>query len=262
VFPLKIGIQLTSLRLPFKQALLTAARLGAQAVEIDARNTLRPQDVTRTGLRHVRKLLDDLNLRVCAVGFRTRRGYDVLDELDQRVEATKRAMQLAYDLRAPIVVNHIGRVPEESAGPLWERLVETLNDLGHYGQRVGALLAAKTGSEDGSRLAALIQALLPGALVVSFDAGNLIVNGYSPRQALTVLADHVCHVHATDGVRDLARGRGVATPLGRGSADYPELMGILEEHQYRGYFTIERSEAANPVSEIGQAVQFLQHLGE
>ena len=47
---LRIGIELASLHLPFKKALHTAAELGADAVEIDARGEFRPQQLARTGL--------------------------------------------------------------------------------------------------------------------------------------------------------------------------------------------------------------------
>ena len=69
---IKLGIELASLRLPFKKALLTARELGAVAVEIDARGELRPQDLSHTGVRQVRKMLDDLNLRVSCLSFRKR----------------------------------------------------------------------------------------------------------------------------------------------------------------------------------------------
>lgn len=256
----KIGIQLASLRLPFKKALATAAQLGAQAVEIDARGEIKPQDLTRSATRQVRKVLDDLNLRVCAVAFRTRHGYNVAENLEARLDATKRAMQMAYDLGAPVVVNQVGRIPSEPVGPAWELLLQSLADLGRHGQHVGALLAAETGSESGADLARLIAALPPGSLGVNFDPGNLIVNNFSAADALTVLGEHVLHVHAKDGVRDLAQGRGVEVPLGRGSVDFPGLLAVLEEHQYRGYFTIERENADNPVYEIGQAVEYLRNL--
>jgi sugar phosphate isomerase/epimerase len=68
------------------------------------------------------------------------------------------------------------------------------------------------------------------------------------------------HVHAKDGVRDLAQGRGVEVPLGRGSVDFPSLLGALEEKGYRGYFTIERENAEDPQAEVGQAVQYLRNL--
>ena len=53
------------------------------------------------------------------------------------------------------------------------------------------------------------------------------------------------HVHATDGTRDLAHGRGIEVQLGRGLAEFPELLGILEEHQYRGLLNNERRHGEN-----------------
>lgn len=258
---IKIGIQLTSLRQPFKKALHTAARLGARAVEIDARGEIRPEQVSQTGIRQIRKMLEDLDLRVCAVGFRTRRGYNVAEDLDARVAATKRAMKLAYDLGAGLVINQVGRIPSPDDKESWNMLLGALSDLGRHGQHVGALLAAETGSEDSADLARLLEAVMPeGSIGVNFDPGNLIINGFSPREAITNLGSRVLHVHAKDAVRDLAQGRGVEVPLGRGSADFPELVGALEEFEYRGYFTVERENARDPVGEIGLAVQFLQNL--
>ena len=257
---LRIGIQLASLRLPFKKALHTAAELGANAVEIDVRTQLKPHELSQTAMRQLRKMLEDCNLRVCAVAFRTRRGYNVAEDLDRRVEATKEALQLAQRLGAAVVVNHIGRVPDQSEGPEWELLVQVLSDLGRFGHRTGATLAAETGSEDGSNLARLIRALPEGSLGVNFDPGNLAVNGHPVHAALDELGQDVLHVHAKDGVRDLAQGRGLETPLGRGVVDFPELIGGLEEHSYRGYFTIERERSENPVAEIGQAVSYLRNL--
>ena len=257
---LKIAVQLASLSLPFKKALLAAAQMGVSAVEIDARGEVKPQDFSATGLRQLKKMLEDLNLRVAAVSFRTRRGYNVPHELEARVEATKAAMKFARQLGASVLVNQIGRVPAEPSGPDWQLLVDVLSDLGHYGQHVGAFVAAETGSESGPDLARLIAAIPPGSMGVTLDPGNLLVNGFSPLEAARVLGENVLHVHAKDGVRDLAQGRGVEVPLGRGSADFPSLLGALEEHEYRGYFSIEREGADDPLHEIGQAVQYLRSL--
>jgi sugar phosphate isomerase/epimerase len=257
---LKIGIQLKSLRLPFRQALEAARDLGATAVEIDARNEVRPQQMTGTALRQLRKMLEDFNLRVCAVGYPTRRGYDVEEDITRRVEGTKAALRLAHDLGASVVINQVGRVPSDPSERSWQLLVDVLSELGRHGEHVGALLAAETGSESGADLARLINALPSGTVGVNFDPGNLIVNGFSAAESLASLGSHVLHVHAKDGVRDLAIGRGVEVPLGRGSADFPALLGMLEERDYRGYFTIERSGGADPRGEIAQAVQYLKNL--
>src|SRR5262245_56483413 len=141
---IKVGVQLASLGLPLKEGLLTARELGAEAVEIDARRELRPEELSQTGVRQVRKLLDDLNLRVSCVAFRTRRGYHVAEDLEARIDATKRALRLAYDLGASVVVNHIGRVPADDEVAKLGTMVQALADLGRYSQRVGAFLAAET----------------------------------------------------------------------------------------------------------------------
>ena len=255
---IRVGIQTASLRLPFKQALLTAAKLGAEAVEIDARTELPPQEMTPTAVRHLRKVLDDLQLRVAAVAFRTRRGYDTPEDLDRRVDATKKAMSLAWDLGASAVVNHVGDIPEDPQEPAWDLLLQALADLGRHGQRVGARLTAETTGADPQRLHSLIAALPAGSLGVDLNPGLLVAGGRSATDAALLLGPHVLHVHATDGTRDVSQRRALETALGRGSVDWPAVFGALEEHDYRGCFTIARTEASDPAKEIAQAVQFLR----
>jgi len=260
VLQIQVGVELVSLRLPFKKALLTARELGADAVEIDARGELRPDDLSHTGVRQLRKMLDDLNLRVSAVTFRTRRGFAAVDELEERIDATKRALKLAYDLGANVVVNHIGRVPPESDAATTSMLIQALSDIGRHSQRVGAMLAAETGTESGADLAALIARLPPGSIGVDFNPANLIIHGHSPREAAAALAPHVLHIHATDATRDLALGRGVEVALGQGSAEFPELLALLEEQQYRGYITVARRDTSDPLADVRQAIEFLRNL--
>jgi sugar phosphate isomerase/epimerase len=257
---LKLAIHLPSLRLPLKRALRVAAELGVAAVEIDARGEINPQEVTATGLRQIRKMFDDYQLRVSAVEFHTRRGYDVQDDLVRRVEATKAAMKMAHGLGASLVINQIGRVPEDDQSPAWRLLTDVLADLGRYGQHCGALLAAETGSESGPQLQKLVAALPPGSLAVTLNPGKLLINGFPPLDAIAALGDDIRYVHVQDGVQDRATGRGTEVVLGRGSADFPALLGALEERGYQGYFCIVREQSSDPVTEISQAVQYLRSL--
>jgi sugar phosphate isomerase/epimerase len=256
---LKIGIQTRSLRQPLKQALRTAARLGADGVEIDARNELRPGELSGTGLRELHKLLEDLNLRVSAVAFPTRRGYDDPDDVERRVQATQNALRFARDLRADVVINRVGQVPAESNDPRFVRLVEALTAIGMHGERVGARLAAQTGSDPPQDLARLIAALPEQTVGVDLHPTNLILGGQAPRDAVDVLGPYVLHVHACDAVRD-ATGRSREVELGRGTADLPELLGRLTEFDYRGWVTIERRESVDPISEVENALAFLRSL--
>ncbi len=257
----KIGIQTRSLRQPLKQAIQTAARLGADGVEIDARSELPPEQMSQTALRQFRKLLDDSNLRVSAVAFPTRRGYDSPDDLERRVLATQAAMRLAYDLRCEVVVNRVGQLPDEENSARSAQFLAVLGSLGEYGQRVGARLAAQTGSEGPQELARLIAALPEHSIGVDLHPTALILAGHSPREAVELLGPQILHVHACDAVREAAGGRSSEVELGRGMADFPELLGRLTEFDYRGWVTIERLHAADPITEIDNAAAFLRSLG-
>ena len=255
----KIGIQTRSLRQPVKHAIRTAARLGADGVEIDARNELRPGELSGTGLREFHKLLEDLNLRVSAIAFPTRHGYDEADDLERRVQATKTAMRFARDLRAEVVINRVGKLPEDANDSRYKRMVEALTAIGAYGERVGARLAAQTGGERPQDLARLISALPEQAMGVDLHPTGLIFGGQSPHDAVEALGPHVLHVHACDAVRDAA-GRSNEVELGRGSADLSELLGQLTQFDYRGWVTIERRESVDPVGDIENAVAYLRAL--
>lgn len=257
---LKKAIRLECLNQPFKQALITASRIGADAVEINGRTEVRASDMSRTAIRHLRKILADLNLEVSAIAFPTRRGYGVSDDLDRRIDATKSTMKLAYELGSRIVVNRIGRVPEDRQDPGWTTLVQALMDLGNYSQKAGAWLAARTGSEPGPVLKELIDELPAHSIGIDFDPADFIINGHSPQEAMGILGEHVMSLRIRDAVSDLSRGRGVEVQLGRGSVDWPGLLGTLEENDYQGYLTVERNAEEGSVDQCATAMEFLTNL--
>jgi sugar phosphate isomerase/epimerase len=256
----KIGIQTRSLRQPIRQALGTAARLGAAGVEIDVRSELRADDVSRTGLREFHKMLGDMNLRVSAVAFPTRRGYDVPDDLERRVLATQAAMRFAADLRTDVVIIRVGRVPADTDPASLSRLVEAMTALGMYGERIGARLAMQTADVSPQDLARLLALLPEHSVGVDLQPSGLIKGGHTPLEAVELLGPNVLHVHACDAVRDVATREAVEVELGRGAADFPELLGQLTEFDYRGWVTIERRESPNPLADIENAVEYLRSL--
>ena len=257
---LKKSIRLESLQLPFKKALLTASNLGAEGVEINGRTEIRSSEMSRTAIRHLKKLLADSNLQVSAIHFPTRRGFGISDDLDRRIEATKSAMTLAYELECNLVVNQIGRIPEDPEHPEWDVLVQALSDIGNYSQKSGAWLAARTGSEPGSTMKNLIDALPIHSLVVDFDPGDFLINGFSATEAMQTLGTHVRSFRARDAVQDLSLGRSVEVGLGQGSVDWPMLLGTLEEHNYSGFLTIEKDAGENSIEAVGQAMDYLTQL--
>ncbi|MGI9471345.1 MAG: sugar phosphate isomerase/epimerase family protein [Rubripirellula sp.] len=255
---LNVAVRLDSMQMPLRRSLEMASRMGASAVELDARNEIHPSQLSDTGLRQLRKILDDLNLKVAALRFPTRRGYEEPRDLDRRVEATKDAMQLAYRLGSTVVINSIGVVPGDEESAQWASMRSVLDDLGRYGTRIGAFLAAETGAEPGETLAKLIQGSDDSYIAVALNPGQLIINRHDVREAISALKDRIQIVCAVDGVIDLAAGRGIAVPLGQGTADFPELIGMLEDIQFRGRYVVGRAESS--LEELAASIAYLKQL--
>ena len=234
--------------------------MGAEAVEIDARSELSMRDLSDTAIRHVCKLLEDQGLAVSAITFQTRRGYNVHADLDRRVHATKQVMEIAYRLGSKVVVNRIGRVPEDTSHDDFDMLRDVLTEIGEHGQRVGVSLAARTGTENGAILAELLHQLPPGCGAVDFDPASLIMNGHSSSKAANALAPFIAHMHVKDGLKDIATGRGEEVAFGSGVVDFDEIFGLLEQQQYNGFFTVDREFAKNPIREIAETIEHLKRI--
>ncbi|RMF42361.1 MAG: sugar phosphate isomerase/epimerase [Planctomycetota bacterium] len=237
-----------------------ASRMGAQGIEIDARSMLRPSELTETGRRQLRRMLDDLNLRVAAVRFMTRRGYDCLDDLDRRMEATREALKFAYSLGANVVINAVGPVDSDPESRGYQLMKSCLDDIAGWGQRLGAMLACETGTEPVDRLVGLLESLQNPTIGVAFNPGNLIVHGFYDADSIVRCGDRVLTVVARDATRDLTRGRGLEVPLGTGSADFPQILGALEQFDYRGWLLADRLNSDDPEQDLANAVKFLQRI--
>ncbi|QDV44795.1 Xylose isomerase-like TIM barrel [Stieleria neptunia] len=256
---LNLAIRIDSLGLPLKRALDVAAQLGMRSVELNARSEIHPESLSETGLRHLRKLLDERNLSVASLRFQTRRGYDNPQDLQRRIEATKAAMALAYKLKSRTVINSIGFIPDDENDPRYESLQAVLSDLGRYGAKVGACLAAETGAESGQSLADLLDKDEEGFVAVALNPGQLIVNRHSVSEAVKALKDRIQVVCATDGVLDLAAGRGLHVPIGEGTADFPQVFATLEDVGFRGPCIVGRGDSS--LAELQQGVEYLGNLG-
>ncbi|MCO6045090.1 sugar phosphate isomerase/epimerase [Aeoliella sp. ICT_H6.2] len=256
----KIGMATHALGQSLRKALATAAELGADGVEIDLRGELPLADLSQSGIRQFRKLLEDHNLRLAAASYPTRRGYEDPAELDRRLQGTRQAMRMAAQLGARVLVGRAyGDLPEEDS-PRREALMQALESLAHEGNRVGARFCALTTSAPVDELAGLLGQLPEGTLGVALDPARLLESNQSPLDALEHLGKYVSHVYANDAVRDFGSSRAVPVQLGRGSADLPALVAMLDALDYTGWFTANRSHSGDARSELAAAVEYLRSL--
>ncbi len=257
---LRKSIVLSSLKLPFREALGLAAKMGAEGVEINARTELRPAEMSQTGIRQIRKWLGDFNLTVSCVQFPTNHGYESLERIDERIAGTKAAMRLANDLGCRVISNRIGPIPSDPADSRWGTLATALHDLSAYSLKAGAWLAIRTGTNSGPEMAELLKGFPQGALAIDFDPAELMIFRHSPEEAMKALAHAVVHFRARDAVRDMSSGSTMEVQLGRGTIDFSTLLGLLEEHRYRGFLSVERNQDGSAVVECSQALEYLQEL--
>ena len=94
----------------------------------------------------------------------------------------------------------------------------------------------------------------------SFQSRQPDLVGSLHRGSIRDCASHVCSVSVRDAVRDLARRRGFEVEIGRGSAEFAEILGVLEEQRFGGWYIIDRPGARQPVPEIANALEFLKAL--
>lgn len=256
----RLSVATVALARDLRSALRRARDLGVRAVELDVRGGLEPEQVTQTGLRQIRKWLDDEGLVVSAVSFRTRGGYADAERLEGRIAATKSALQLAHGLAAGLVLNQVGEIPPESTGPRWQLLVDVLGDIGAWGQHVGATLCVEAGRAAPADLVRLLAAVPEGSFLCDLVTGGLLVHGHDPVAAVGTLGSHIASVHATDAVAGAFAGRGRAVILGTGQVDFAAVFAALEERGYRGWIGLEPVDERGGPAELAEAVAFLQSL--
>ena len=167
-------------------------------------------------------------------------------------------MQLASQLSSRVLIINLRDLPEGPDSPQWPTVIDVLQRLSTTAMRLGLQLAAQTGEAPLSALQALVGELPERAIGFDLHPAQLIAAGVAPLEFIQAVGPAITHVHAADAVRDLAAGRAVEVQLGRGTAEFPELLGSLEEFSYQGWITIERSDSANPVEETATAVEYLE----
>jgi L-ribulose-5-phosphate 3-epimerase len=257
---LKIGVRLESLGLPFRKGLEEAEKMGAVGVQFDAAGSLSPQALSHTGRREIRHLLRSHNLEASALGCPLRRGLDVLENQEGRIDHVRTVMSLAFDLGPRAVVIEPGRIEGDAQDPRLTILHDALLTLGQQGDRVGTTLALETGLESGEALGAYLDRFDTGSLGVNLDPANLLTHGFDPYAGARALGRKVVHAHAKD-VRQAGASRlAQEVPLGHGDIDWMLLFGILEEIDYRGWLVVERESGDNRLADVRTGVAFLKRF--
>lgn len=251
---LKIAIRLESLDLPFRKALQEVSRLNVPGVQLDAVGDFAPTALTQTGRREFRHLLRSHNVELSALGCPLRRGLDVAEAQEARIDHIKNVMTLSFDLGARIVISQAGSIPEDEKDPRRGLLNEALLALAQHGDRSGVVLALRTGLESAEVLESFLARFDTAGLGVTHDPGAMLMAGLDPCESVRILRQRSSYVYATDA-RKVSVGRTAQeVPLGAGDLDWMQYLSVLEETDYHGWLSVI---GENP----GSGVAMLRRLG-
>ncbi len=275
---LKVGLVLGSLGMPLRPALLEAAKLSVQGVQLDAMGLLAPENLSDTARRDFRTQLRSLNLELTALHCPLRKGLDSFEFQEQRLDHVTQAMQLAYDLGAKKLILPMPKIPADAApepeaeespkphfffsGPPAKNVTlrETLTELSHRADRMGTWLGLDGGLDSGTALKAYLDGFRSGSLGTNFDPANYLMNGFDPLTSLTALGAMLEHVHARDAQRTSSSAGPIEVPVGAGDLDWLSVVATLEAIEYRGFLCVERTAGDSRLADVKASVGFLRRF--
>lgn len=279
MFKFPIGVIVDSFRLDIPSAVKKAAEVGAQGIQVySTRGEMAPENMTAQNRREFVKLVKDNGLVISALcGDLGSGGFTKLDKNPEKIEKSKRILDLAKELGTDVVTTHIGVVPADKNHDRYKILQDACGELAEYADSLEAHFAVETGPETSAVLKGFLDSLNSKGVAVNLDPANLVmVTGDDPVGAVYNLKDYIVHTHAKDGVQLFAEDPEVVygekksvivtdkafeeVPLGKGQVDWPKYLAALEDIAFKGFLTIEREVGDNPEKDIRNAVEFLKSM--
>lgn len=244
---------------PLRQLIQSAAEMGVQGLQFDARNELKASELSGTGRRQLLHYLTELDLSVASLTFPTRRSFYDQDQLDGRIAATKAAMEFAFQMNARILTARIGKIPSDAESPEYAVLCDVLNGLARYGNRIGTTLCVTPTNDSPDVLKQLLSRIVDGLIGINYDPATFVLTGHDPIDAFRELHDVIHHIQVRDALRDID-GSGIEVPVGRGEVPWDELLAMIDESKYLGWLTVDRTTGDDKLTDITRAANFLRNV--
>ncbi len=278
---MKIGVITDCFKINTKEAIKKAGALGLDGVQIYATTgEFSPETLDCAKKEEYKNLLKEHGLVVSALcgdmeGF----GFEKAEDNPERIEKTKRIVDLAVEFGSKVVTTHIGVIPADKSEPRYKVMLDALTECGLYAKSKGVTLAIETGPEKAITLLAFIEDT-KGGVGVNLDPANFtMVTQQDAVEAVQILKDYIVHTHVKDGkcldksqnpvdvyhafalggVDALNACEGFQEmPVGDGDVDWTNYLKALKNIGYNGFLTIERECGDTPEKDIIQCVEYIQ----
>ncbi len=275
-----IGVIIDSFRTDITTAVKKAADVGAQGFQVYATHgEMSPESMNATKISEFKKLVSDNGLCISALcGDLGGGGFCFADRNPEKIEKSKRIIDLAKELNTNVVTTHNGVVPEDKTLDRYKVMQEACFELSRYADSIGAHFAIETGPETSAVLKEFLDSLGSTGVGVNLDPANLVmVTGDDPAGAVYNLRRYIVHTHAKDGKQIFFKDPEIIyglkkdviitedsfleVPLGEGQVNWEKYLAALDDIGYKGFLTIEREVGDDPEKDIRKAVEFLKSHG-
>ena len=278
---MKIGVITDCFKKSHEEGIALASSLGLDGVQIYATTgDFSPKTLGEEKKAFYKSLLKKNGLAVSALcadmgGF----GFEIAEDNAERVEKTKRIVDLAVEFGASVITTHIGVIPADKSDPRYNVMLSAITECGIYAKSKGVTLAIETGPETARTLLAFIEDT-EGGVGVNLDPANFtMVTGQDAVEAVYLLGKHIVHTHLKDGVmidknqkpedvyHAFATGGVDALnacegfkemPIGEGDVDWDNYLKALSDVGFDGFLTIERECGADPSADIALAADYIR----
>ena len=272
---MKIGVILSSFKLPIYEAIKTAKKIGADGLQIHALDLALEGSNAKERCRELIHVIKEEGLEVSALCGDL--GCKMFYTRDRAlIDMEKRIMEYAKLFGTNIVTTHIGAISEDKNCPQYESMQNVCRELAEFADSMDGHFAVETGPERSEILRDFLDSLGSRGVAVNLDPANLVMcardNAYD---AVYNLRNYIVHTHAKDGKNlhavdlrayyagpyyglEKPQRPGHELPLGEGDVKFDTYLYALRDIGYNGYLTIEREVGENPIDDIRSAVKFLE----
>ena len=251
-----------------KRQLSLAKEIGVEGVQLwmvdygrDTPCLLDPDRCHAKCRKEVLEIIESFDLVIsgfCAQ-LSSPRGFGGLDDpdcLEKRVEKTKKALELAASMGAPIVTTHPGRIPEDREDKTYEVIKGSISEIVKYAENVNSYFAVETGMEPPHILRAFIEDIDSDALRINYDPANLLHYGVEEvMEGVKELGKWIIHTHAKDYNPKTRRAT-----VGEGLVPWKRYLQELKNQGYSGWLALEDETGIDVVNSLKKGRVFLSSL--
>jgi sugar phosphate isomerase/epimerase len=240
----------------FEWMTICARDLKVHGIEItDTHMQSTDEDYVKT----VKRVAVDMNLTIAALTVSNDFGKELEEDRTKELEKIERAIETAAELGAPILRIFAGwpeGFKEKSArerADQWNEMLRCMSIAGLLADRYGVVLAVENHNHGGFlQTGDDVMRLLADAdsewLRLNLDTGNY-VDGFESIEKTLVYA---VHIHAK--MMDInEQGLDFTT-------DYPQLIKLLHESNYRGFVSIEYEGEEESLTAVPRGLEYLRRL--